>query len=90
MFFSIADRIRKVAQLIEVEEEPTVKIIEEPKVETALPKQRAPRRKPEHLKKWNTEDKTDLMKEYMREYRSDGKIRDTDGVKNVYVKKPNI
>lgn len=88
-FISVADRIRKVAQLIEIEEAP-VKIFEEPDIKTAPPKQRAPRREPEHKKKWNEEDKTDLMKNYMKEYRSEGKIRDTDGIKNVYVKKPKI
>lgn len=90
MFILVAEKIRKVAQLIEIEDEPPVKVFEESDVKTAPPKQRAPRRKPEHKKKWNTDDKTELMRDYMKEYRSEGKIRDTEGIKNVYVKKPNI
>jgi len=49
-----------------------------------------PRRLHEHQKKWNEEDKTGLMKEYMQNYRAEGKVYETDSPKSKYVKKPKV
>lgn len=54
---------------------------------TALPEQRRPREQPGHLNKWNDDTKTGLMKEYMQEYRADGKDKEVDGPKSTYKKK---
>lgn len=66
-------------------EVPTTGVVEEKVEYLAPPKQRRPRREPEHHKKWNEEDKTGLMKDYMKDYRSESK-----DVGNRYVKKPKI
>jgi hypothetical protein len=49
------------------------------------PEIRRPRREREHQKKWNKETKTELMKDYMQQYRADG-----NDVGNRYVKKPKV
>jgi hypothetical protein len=54
---------------------------------TALPRQRSPRRMLEHKKKWNADNKTGLMREYMEEYRADGRDKEVDGPKSTYKKK---
>lgn len=54
---------------------------------TAPSEQRRPRRQPGHLNKWNDDTKTGLMKEYMQEYRADGKDKEVDGPKSTYKKK---
>lgn len=60
--------------------------VQEEKVEyLPAPEMRAPRRQLEHKKKWNKEDSTGLMKEYMEQYRADG-----NDVGNRYVKKPTV
>lgn len=54
---------------------------------TAPPEQRRPRQLAEHQKKWNDDNKTGLMKDYMKEYRADGKDKEVDGPKSTYKKK---
>jgi len=54
---------------------------------TAAPEQRRPRELPDHKKKWNSETKTGLMKDYMHNYRAEGKDKETDGMKSTYKKK---
>jgi len=54
---------------------------------TAPPQQRRPREQPGHLNKWNEDTSTGLMKEYMQEYRADGKDKEVDGPKSTYRKK---
>jgi hypothetical protein len=51
---------------------------------TAPPKIRAPRRKPSFKNKWNADSKKDLMRDYMKEYRSTGRDIETG---NRYIKK---
>jgi hypothetical protein len=63
-------------------------IVEEQKLTpTALPPQRRPRKQPGHLNKWNPDTKTGLMKDYMQEYRADGKDKEVNGPKSTYKKK---
>lgn len=74
------------------EEEPVVvrkqvSIEEEKITPTAPPQQRRPRKQPGHLNKWNEDTKTGLMKEYMQQYRADGKDKEVDGPKSTYKKK---
>ena len=62
--------------------------VQEEKVEyTAPPERRAPIRLQNRARKnkWNEEDKTGLMKDYMKDYRSEG-----NDVGNRYVKKPKV
>lgn len=54
---------------------------------TEPPQQRRPRKQPGHLNKWNDDTKTGLMKDYMKEYRSDGKDKEVDGPNSTYHKK---
>jgi hypothetical protein len=56
---------------------------------TAPPQQRRPRKQPGHKNKWNADTKTDLMKEYMQNYRAEGKDKEVDGPKSTYKKKLN-
>lgn len=56
-------------------------------VPTALPKVRAPRRLHNFKKKWNPDSKRELMRDYMRNYRAEGKDVETG---NRYVKKIKI
>ncbi len=56
----------------------------------APPKIKRPRRLREHEKKWNKEDSTGLMQEYMRDYRAEGKDNITDSPNSKYVKKPKM
>lgn len=55
---------------------------------TSLPKIKPPRRLPEYKKKWNEENKTEKMRDYMKDYRSENKDKVTDSPKSKYVKKP--
>lgn len=121
MFYSISDKIKKVASMIVVddtpyestigghkmigeeqgdrcqdEEEKRTKRIEAPAITqvdqpvdkpTALPQQRRPRRRPDHRNKWNEETKSGLMKNYMQEYRADGRDKEVDGPNSTYKKK---
>lgn len=65
--------------------------VEDTKVEpTAAPPQRRPREQPGHLNKWNEDTSTGLMKEYMQEYRADGKDKEVDGPKSTYKKKLKV
>lgn len=57
---------------------------------TAPPQQRRPRKQPGHKNKWNEDTKTGLMKDYMTEYRADGKDKEVDGPKSTYKKKLKI
>jgi len=57
---------------------------------TAPPEQRRPRKELEHKKKWNDDNKTSLMREYMTEYRADGKDKEVDGPKSTYKKKISV
>lgn len=105
---SIADKIRKIASLIELDNTPYESSIGNKSMESktdkdnkpkskeivpdskpvAVPVQRRPRRQPSHKNKWNDDTKAGLMKEYMQNYRADGKVMETNGPKNFYVKKP--
>lgn len=59
--------------------------VDEQKTEsTAAPEQKASRKQHEHKKKWNETDRKGLMKDYMQEYRSEGKDQ------TVKVTKPRI
>ena len=55
---------------------------EEPFKPTKRPKMKPPRRKPEAQKKWNDDNKTEVMRQYMRDYRSTGKVTETDSPKS--------
>lgn len=55
---------------------------------TKRPRIKPPRRKPQTSKKWNDDTKTEQMRDYMKEYRQTGRVRETNSPKNVYVKKP--
>jgi hypothetical protein len=68
------------------------RVVEEPTEisPTAPPQQRRPREQPGHLNKWNEDTKTGLMKEYMQEYRADGKDKEVDGPKSTYKKKLKV
>jgi len=108
MLIAISGYIRKVAELIELDDTPTEEEIYESRVlhnepsknpdigvqpdkkTQSTPKIRRPRRLPESKKKWNDSSKTELMKNYMQEYRADGKVYETKGIKNFYVKKPKV
>jgi len=57
---------------------------------TAPPEQRRPRKELEHKKKWNDDNKTNLMKDYMTEYRADGKDKEVDGPKSTCKKKISV
>jgi hypothetical protein len=122
MIVSIADRIRKLASLIERDNTPSDSSIGDRKMlqdsvvdaegeivnsaprvpikkklvsveteaqpqPTAPPMQRRPRKQPDHLNKWNSTTSTGLMKEYMQNYRAEGKDVETDGPKSTYKKK---
>lgn len=114
MILSLAEKIRKLAALIERdntpsegtiqghsminsasgEEDDTVKKkkLPAPKQEaplkpTAPSQQRRPRKMPDHKNKWNTETKTGLMNEYMKEYRAQGRDKEVSGLKSTYHKK---
>jgi hypothetical protein len=54
---------------------------------TAPSQQRRPRKQPGHKNKWNEETKTGLMKDYITEYRAEGKDKEVDGPKSTYKKK---
>lgn len=71
-------------------EVPEVKTkVQEEAVQVRMPPKIKPSRAlPEHQKKWNESNKTEKMKQYMDDYRSEGKIYETNSPKNVYVKKP--
>jgi len=60
---------------------------ETPLKPTKRPDIKPPRRQTEVSKKWNQNSKRELMRDYMRDYRSTGKINQTNGPKNKYVKK---
>jgi hypothetical protein len=65
--------------------------VEETKVDPTAPsQQRRPREQPGHLNKWNEETSTGLMKDYMQEYRADGKDKEVDGPKSTYKKKLKV
>lgn len=57
---------------------------------TALPERRRPREQPSHLNKWNEDTKTELMNDYMKNYRADGKDKEVEGPKSTYKKKLKI
>jgi len=64
---------------------PRVQVQREVIKPTARPDIKPTRRQHEHHKKWNETDKTDLMNDYMKQYRADG-----SDVGNRYVKKPKV
>lgn len=57
---------------------------------TALPERRRPREQPSHLNKWNEDTKTELMNDYMKNYRADGKDKEVEGPNSTYKKKLKI
>jgi hypothetical protein len=56
----------------------------------APPKIKRPRRQPDYSNKWNEDSKTGLMKDYMQNYRAEGKHFETNSPKSKYVKKPKV
>lgn len=65
--------------------------VEEAKIEsTAKPKIKGTRKQHECKKKWNSDNKRESMKDYMREYRSDGKDDTVPGLRLKKPKKPKI
>lgn len=67
---------------------PTVKVQEEGPGVVPAPKIKPSRALPEHKKKWNEENSAEEMKKYMRDYRAEGKVYETDSPKSKYVRKP--
>jgi hypothetical protein len=57
---------------------------------TAPSQQRRPRKQPGHKNKWNDETKTGLMREYIQNYRAEGKDKEVDGPKSTYKKKLKV
>ena len=57
-------------------------------VPTERPHIKPPRRKRQTEKKWNEESKSELMRDYMKDYRQTGKVMETNSPKNKYTKKP--
>jgi hypothetical protein len=63
-------------------------VVQEDKVQgTAAPERRRPRKQLNHKKKWNEDTSTDLMREYMQNYRAEGKDKEVSGLKSTYRKK---
>jgi hypothetical protein len=71
-------------------EQPRVKTkVQEEAIDIHLPpKIKPPRALPEHKKEWSEDTKTEKMKEYMQDYRSEGKVYETTSPKSKYIKKP--
>lgn len=64
------------------------KKVKEEKIEpTAKPKIKPSRKKPDSAKKLTDDSKGEYFKDYMKSYRSEGKVNETSGPKNKYVKK---
>ena len=55
--------------------------------ETARPKIKPPRARPDSQNKWNTETKAELMTDYMKDYRNTGKVNETASPNSKYVRK---
>lgn len=67
------------------------KLIKEDKVRpTALPEQRRPRRQLNYKNKWNDDNKSEKMQQYMENYRNEGNDKEVDGPKSTYKKKLNV
>lgn len=100
MYESVADKIKEiVSSMIEVDvrsDDDNVNEKEQNKNKykriidnntykpVALPRERMPRRRPSFKNKWNPDSKKELMREYMNEYRSNGRDIETG---HRYVKK---
>jgi len=56
----------------------------------APPKIKRPRRQPDYSNKWNEDNRKEKMKDFMKDYRANGKHFETNSPKSKYVKKPKV